>query len=174
MKHLQEEIQRFFCNAMSHGWVNGAKEVEDERWPGYKVIEEVNGPYRLIDAYCVGENSNRSVGHTTIWRKNRYQAWIPVWHMNYQGWYEKRALKFLKGVLRNAYRNEEFHGGRGPTGITMERDGKRLTYVNEITSNEFHHFAGRERVIDNDIMPNGEIHGSMLLGEHEYSGMLLF
>lgn len=93
--------------------------------------------------------------------------------MNYGGWYEKRALKFLKGILRNAYRNDQFFGGRGESGITQERDEKRLEYLNVITESSFEHFSGRERILEHDIAPNGQTHATSIVGEHAYWGMIL-
>ncbi len=163
-----ERVGTFFYRAMAKGWVNGAKEIADDHWPGFRIIEQIDGQWKLTDAYCVVPGSPKSWGFTTIWRDN-----LPVWVMNYGGWYEKRALKFLKGVLRNAYGNNEFHGGRGESGLTLERDGKRLEYVNVVNESSFEHFSGCERILEHDVKPGGDIHGTLVVGEHEYWGMML-
>lgn len=38
---------------MAQGWVNGATEVTDERWPGFRIIEHSVAHWKMIDAYCV-------------------------------------------------------------------------------------------------------------------------
>lgn len=81
--------------------------------------------------------------------------------MNYGGYYEERAIKFLKAALRKAYEARQFFGGRGPLVFS---EGS-LVYVNQLRLNDFSKFEGREEVFN--------LGTGSSLGWHEYWGMTL-
>ncbi len=151
------QIQAFFFKAMSAGWAaNGKETATDNNAPGYKLISFSDGDYRLVDRYCVNSESSKSAGTTTIWFKD-----IPVWIMNYGGFYDESAITCLKRALEKTYSAGDFVGGRGPSIYT---DGS-LTYTNKPRLNDFNKFEGCEEIVDTE--------SKKLLGFHEYWGMSL-
>ena len=151
-----EKIQAFFFQAMVEGWATCDQKIMIAEMPGYKAIPFRDGKLSLLDNYCVNPNSPYSAGTTTIWHQD-----LPVWLMNYGGWYDKRAIAFLKRALSQTYNAHQFVGGRGPLVYT---EGN-LIYVNHVRLNDFRKFEGHEEELDADI---GES-----LGFHQYWGMSL-
>lgn len=150
------QIQSFFFKAMVGGWAVGGKKIKIADMPGYKAIPFRDGDFYLLDRYCVTPNSPKSAGTTTIWFQD-----VPVWLMNYGGFYEESVIKFLKRALRKTYETHQFVGGRGP--LVHVKD--LLVYVNQPRLNDFAKFEGREEVF------NAESGAS--LGFHEYWGFSL-
>lgn len=150
------QIQSFFFKAMVGGWAVGGQKIKIADMPGYKAIPFRDGDFYLLDRYCVTPNSPKSAGTTTIW----FQG-IPVWLMNYGGFYEESAIAFLKRTLCKTYEAHQFVGGRGPL-VCIEGS---LIYVNQPCLNDFAKFEGREQILDAE---NG-----MSLGFHEYWGFSL-
>ena len=111
-----KEAELVFFKAMQEGWAAGAKEVTNQITPGFKVIVWEDGDWRVLDSYAVGPDlplfreGGKSVGSTTIW----YQG-TPIWVMYYGGYYNKRAIPFLKQALLAAYRANAWYSGRGPS-----------------------------------------------------------
>lgn len=151
-----KQIQTFFFKSMTEGWTTKDQKIEITDMPGYKAIPFRNGDFYLLDRYCVTPRSTKSAGTTTIWFQN-----IPVWLMNYGGFYEDGAILFLKQALRETYERGQFVGGRGPLTYT---DGSSV-YVNKPLLNNFSKFEGREEVFDTK--------SGASLGFHEYWGMSL-
>lgn len=121
--------------------------------PGKTRILLTEGDYQVQD-WC-SKNTSSPVRVISILRKG-----MPVWMMQCGGWYEKRALPFLKKCLLKTYGAKRFYGGRGPA---FESDGE-LTYTNSINSNSFDDFEGEDNVTDSD---------GTYLGEHWYRGIRL-
>lgn len=147
------QVQQFFFKAMIRGWAAGVQKIKIAEMPGYKAIPFQEGEFRLLDCYCVNPHSQMSAGTTTIW----FQG-VPVWVMNYGGYYEERAILFLKRALLETYEAQRFVGGRGPI---MYSEGP-LVYVNTPRLNGFVGFEGHEKVFDL---------AGVQLGYHTYSGM---
>ena len=150
------QIRSFFFKAMMEGWAMNAQEIKTTDAPGYTSIPFREGDFYLLDRYCVSPNSSKSAGTTTIWFQD-----IPVWLMNYGGFYEKRTIACLKEALQRTYGVHQFVGGRGPR---MHSKGS-LVYVNQPRLNDFAKFEGREEIFD---IESGE-----LFGFHEYWGISL-
>lgn len=157
----EKEIEQFFFKAMMEGWSTSKKKIKILKMPGYKAIPYKDGDFYLLDFYCTTPNSDRSAGTTTIWYKN-----LPVWTMNYGGYYEEHVIDFLKLALLKTVEKQEFIGGRGPRKFA-HRNFNGLMYVNnpKIGSIGFREFKGREEIYD---FLNGDYYGF-----HEYWGMLL-
>lgn len=149
-------VQSFFFRAMVEGWATGGRKIKIAEMPGYKALPFREGDFSLLDCYCVTPNSPKSAGTTTIWFQD-----VPVWLMNYGGYYEEQAIKFLKRALRQAYEAHQFVGGRGPL---VHTEGS-LVYVNRPRLNDFAKFEGREEIFD--------AQSGTSLGFHEYWGMSL-
>lgn len=154
---MENQIKSFFFKSMSSGWASGKDEIlKDDNAPGYKSIPFQDGDFYLVDRYCVNSESSKSAGTTTIWFKS-----VPIWVMNYGGFYNENAITFLKQALDKTYSASDFVGGRGPLVYT---DGA-LTYTNKPRLNDFNKFEGREEIIDTQ--------SGTLLGFHEYWGISL-
>lgn len=109
------KVQQFFFKAMVEGWATNTPKIKVADMPGYKAIYFKDGNYSLMDRYCVTPLSNKSAGTTTIWFND-----IPVWVMNYGGYYEEEVIDFLKRMLGKTYQASEFIGGRGPWTYVQE------------------------------------------------------
>lgn len=151
------EIQSFFFRAMVSGWASGGEKIKIAAMPLYKAMPFREGDFYLLDCYCVNKKSLKSAGTTTIWYRD-----VPVWMMNYGGFYEESAIAFLKRALLRAYNKQEFVGGRGPA-FYSENTG--LNYANRPLLGDFAKFEGREAVFNAS--------GRESLGFHEYWGMSL-
>ena len=124
--------------------------------PCHKCIEFRQGSFFLLDRYCVSPDSNKSAGTITIWHKD-----VPVWLMNYGGWYDKCAIPVVKEALMRAYEEKMFFGGRGWN--MHKKNG--IIYVNIPEKNAFPDFSGSEQAV--------ELETSRLLGYHDYWGITL-
>ncbi len=164
-----DEVREFFFAAKMHGWAAGAPKMPVMDMPGFKRIIYVDGPFSMIDQYCVvpiadqidparygAVGSPRSSGTTTIWFED-----TPVWQMSYMGQYTPEASALVKRALLAAYGEKLFLGGRGPE--DFEGDG--MGYSNLVEHNDFEEFRGHERV-SKKFMSNIE-------GYHAYMGMML-
>ena len=68
---------------------------------------------------------------------------VPVWMMQYVGWYIDGAVECLKAALQATYEKNTFTGGRGPESFDYE--GYR--YQNFVGQNDFGgHANGLERI----------------------------
>jgi len=127
-----------FFEAMMDGYAGGKlrRSVKTLSPDGYKTIEFHMGDYKVIDRYCVTPHSDFSAGTTTI-----FHLGVPVWWMTYGGRYSAAVIPFLKKALYQAYRKNEFNGGRGP-GCFSE---KELVYANFVAERStFGAFSGEE------------------------------
>ncbi len=159
-----KQIEIFFFEAMMQGWAMPVPKTPISGLPGSKSIPFRLGEYSLLDYYFVAPGSKSSYGTTVIWVAER-----PVWVMHYGGWYDERAIPFLKRALMCNYRDDVFLGGRGPE--RLEGEGHTLQYLNKVEQNDFGNFRGYEYIIatsDQSGVPAGQ-----KLGEHYYFGGLL-
>ena len=160
------EVRDIFFNAMHDGgWAtegpcsekSKSREMDpSELPPGHKGIEWKDGLWVVRDTWIQISGNPYSGGSTTI----NYDD-IPVWLMQYRGWYAKEVIDFLQGALASNYRNGFFSAGRGPDSYSQGD----LLYLNEIVRNDFADFECKEKVLH---MPT-----ATLKGYHNCSGLLL-
>lgn len=155
----------FFLQGMLFGWATDGEHSrlivsQSPDFPGHKLIHYEDGDLVLIDAYCIGMNG-RSAGTTTILDRG-----IPVWHMNYHGWYKDEVIDPLKRALSSTYAKGIFVGGRGEDQLTQGNDGALYRYSNTVRKRDFFDFEGIEIMTSRD--------DALMMGYHEYSGIALF
>jgi len=151
------EVKDFFFRAMLRGWItNEAIMLPDPNNPGFKTIIIKEDDLQLVDSYCTVKGSNISAGHTIIRHRD-----VPVWIMQYGGWYAKRAIPLVKEALTYAYESQDFWGGRGRA---LTQGDLAYTNYPDRRQNEFALFSGYEYV----RLPNG-----LAMGYQRYSGMRL-
>lgn len=156
------EVQEFFFRGMIGGWAAGGGIFTMPGMPGYEGIVLEEEHFRLLDLWLTTPLSTKSFGTTTIWwREAAESVWIPVWFMQYGGWYEEEAIPLVQAALSETYAKSEFHGCRGP-GYVLSDD---LVYMNTPRLSGFGRFEGQEEV--------RRYSSNELLGVHEYSGMSL-
>jgi len=137
---FDNEIKRFFLKGMLQGWAAGAPAEEISGMPGYKGFTFREGDFLLTDAYCVNKDSRRSAGSVTVLFKDD-----PVWVLLFGGYYEKKAIPFLKRALLENYKAGIFLGGRGPAHF---KEGS-LVYRNTMREGDHSiQFDASEFVID--------------------------
>lgn len=163
-----DELQAFFLQAMvTHSWASGAKGMDVPDMPFHKETRFVTERLLLIDRYCVNQFGPMSSGVTTIF-VNVGDTLYPVWVMNYVGWYEEEASRFVKRVLLYAYQQGKFNGGRG---LDADNSSPPMKYRNVVDrSSSFEQFSGFEIVDKFNAFAD---HERICLGWHKYSGMLL-
>lgn len=123
-----DEIREYFCQAMARGWASGAKAKRERDLPNHERIEDVSGPFWMVDRYCTNNYGQWSSGTTTIFYYTRENGWQPIWVMNYGGFYSEEVIKFLKWALMENYSKGIFLGGRGPASFSLP--GQPYYYVN--------------------------------------------
>lgn len=162
MSEFKKQVEAFFFRAMQAGYAQvGRTTAPVAEMPSSKSIPFREGDWYLLDVWFTNRESGKSAGTTQIWYKGQL-----VWFMHYWGYYEERAVPFLKSALRQQYGYEAFCGGRGPR-ITRYRTGDEyLIYRNQPESNDFGDFHGSEEIMD----ASG---GIEVLGYHEYMGRML-
>lgn len=128
--------------------------------------EIIHPGFVVVDGWHTNPNSDKSNGSTIITFFN-----VPIWAMSYGGFYTDQAIDFLKNILRRAYEEKKFLGGRGESsygGIIVPQEKHiMLEYKNSFEGN-FERFSGREDIHENPLTPNPE-----LWGYHQYFGMAL-
>jgi len=158
-----EKVRKFFFKAMVVGWVADGEEDRSNSIPGLKEIHYCDGSLQLVDSFVVNSDAGKSAGQTMIFRLEKDMSPRPLWYMSYGGRYEKRAIPFLKQVLKDSYKEKLFHGCRGPQFV----DGSDMSYHNELTgeTTTFSQFGGREKIVEHRT--------NRMLGYHQYYGMSL-
>ena len=162
--HTVSELEAFFFRAMLAGYVASAskktKKTTIPELPGSKKIVHQEEDLKLVDFYFVSAKSYHSYGTTII-----YDQGVPVWMMQYGGWYFQEAIPVLKQALRSAYGKSHFFGGRGPAKFSLKEF--RATYRNDIhRSSSFRKFSGNEEIL---MVPAGAILPHRY-GSHQYFG----
>lgn len=165
LAQLKGEVLNVFFQAML---VNYSKK---EHVTEKKSIPELPGSSMLSPFFCgryvvvhydwlLANNSN--FGNIIVYRDG-----TPVWQMQYSGWYLAEAVPFLKMVLRSAYRQREFYGGRGQRDLRY----KQWEYFNYFHLDcDWGKFDGRE--IISQIDPDGE-GPAKYMGSLRYQGGML-
>lgn len=92
------EIKKFFFEASLAGWAGNGKKTTLPELPMLKVYIYEKGRFRYVDLYYAYASGKQSFGQTTIW----YDG-IPVWGMQFGGYYPEDVIPFLKTALRNTY-----------------------------------------------------------------------
>jgi hypothetical protein len=154
-----ETLQDFFFRAMLAGYASGSETEPVPGMPGWKRVppfKDESLGLMLVDMWCTHLRSGKSFGTTTI-----YFDGDPVWVMQYSGEYREEAVPLLKRALHEAYQAQEFHGGRGRTLLSVGG----LTYYNAFQG-DFGSFYGKEYIREDGWQ-------GLVLGRHEYAGMLL-
>ncbi|MDP3792445.1 MAG: hypothetical protein Q8Q89_01815 [bacterium] len=152
--------ERSFFEAMRQGWASGASTKKDFPFPGAKGYEfnfkHGETKLQLLDYYFVHELSRTSFGTKIIIHFGQ-----PIWMMQYGGWYDKKAILFVKTALMDSYSRDMFRGGRGQASFYNNESYSGLLYTNLGDPLGFENFKGREFVTDGF---------GKLLGEHNYFG----
>lgn len=140
MPHMRRHAMEIFFTAMQEGYVSNSEKGTVPEIPGSKTIEYRHNEWRVLDMYLVTPKSPYSGGTTII-----YYGEIPMWMMQYVGYYDEEALPCLKAALKTTYDEKVFNGGRGPD--FFEHGG--FHYINAPTSNDFHgRTNGQEAIFD--------------------------
>ena len=157
-----EEVQEFFFRAALKTYVGEAKATRGLMGRKSYHVDERRFIYH--DEFLVSPHSHGSFGQTVI-TANVNGAWVPVWAMQYMGYYLPEATDFLKEALREAYELKLFVGGRGPR--EFWGDEGSLLYINEPEPDSlFSNFRGKEKIL-------GSEKERRQLGEHYYAGFSL-
>lgn len=155
-----DNIKQVFFDAMKKGYANGAQGAPIISIPGSTKVEFKSNHWRVIDMWVTNVKSHRSTGQTLIYYNKDL-----VWHMSYEGWYEKSVLGFLKNALYHTYKSGEFFGCRGP--VTHQEPFGGFVYSNS-WKGDFSEFSGFEKIRRN-AYPDSEV-----LGTHSYRGGVCF
>ncbi len=159
---ILQHAKLFFFRGMLAGYASGAKPEKVPGMPGFKQHVFMDGDWKLLDRWCVHSETQKSFGTTTIWLAGQ-----PIWTMTYGGYYLKEAIPCLKKALMDAYRREQFWGGRGMAEYALTRCSSTYYYLNEPKTITFSSFEGRES------MREQHDSGVTYLGSHKYWGMAL-
>jgi hypothetical protein len=155
-----KEMMEIFFQAMLAGYAGDSKKEPIAELPGSKMASPfIRGPWKVVDPFIVTPISSRSVGMTII---SFYD--IPVWYMQYAGWYEKKAIPCLKAALHYSYEKHEFNGGRGP---------REVKYGKFVYSNSPNDFYNTFKVFDGSESIHVASHEATCLGVHQYRGGLM-
>lgn len=140
MPHMRRHAQEIFFTAMRQGYASSSEKGTIPEIPGSKTIEYRHDKWRVLDTYLVAPQSPYSGGTTII-----YWGEIPIWMMQYVGYYDEEAIPCLKAALRATYDESIFNGGRGPD--VFEHEG--FLYLNAAMSSNFHgRTNGQEAIYD--------------------------
>ena len=164
-EEILKQAKEFFFKAMLVGWPAGVRGADVHGMPGYKEKGAFMGgsgtDFRLLDRWCV--STCGSAGTIAIWFRDE-----PIWIMFYGGHYPKEVIPFLKLALMEAYKKDEFLGGRGPRVYLAVN--KELRYFNGvIPPSNFSRFEGREEI----YVVNSDGTEAEMVGWHKYWGMAL-
>jgi hypothetical protein len=152
----QRHAQGHFFEAMKSGYIGESAGKRAGEFPGSNILEYSFNDWKVVDSYIVSPISTHSGGTTTI-----YYGEIPIWMMQYLGWYQKEAIPCLKTALRQSYVAGHYHGGRGP--VTHLHEG--YLYSNQVRENDFwNRTVGQETIFS----PQG-----IDVGQHIYQAMWL-
>lgn len=139
--------------AMLQGWVSGSSRVLGKSQESETVYEDED--FRIVDRF--GKFEDKVSGMVGIWHQGDM-----IWFMNYCGFYQEEDIPLLKSILKTAFQNGEFIGGRGPVRSAV---GTKV-YTNEVVSgSSFLHFRGTEKISDSS---------GVVRGYHNYWGEMLF
>jgi len=132
-----------FMRAMKEGYASKPTKGTIAELPGSKTIEYIENNWRVIDTYVVTPQSPYSGGMTML-----YYGPLPVFMMQYIGYYTEEAIPCLKAALKANYDVNKFYGGRGPD--IFQHEG--FIYTNGAEGDFFTYSRASERIFN----PNGE------------------
>lgn len=169
---ILEDAQEVFFLAMIDGYAGGQnrKSTTSKTNNGFTTTvvfcDKENYPdYVVEDKWHTNPNSNKSFGSTLI-----TFGGTPIWSMSYGGWYNPRAVSFLKMVLADNYDERIFSGGRGPIRrqdtAKLGRKSTTLVYENDWTG-VFGGFRGEEWVYK---VGKKSFDQNVTLGHHHFFG----
>ncbi|MDD2657138.1 MAG: DUF5680 domain-containing protein [Candidatus Pacebacteria bacterium] len=165
---FRAEAQDVFFDGMQAGYASSSKKGTIVELPGFKLIPAyVCGPWKVIDGYHVTPLSPASGGTTIISYEISIAAAkkdVPVWMMQYFGWYYEEVIPCLKAALRESYGKKEFRGGRGPDFWESKSPVFHYTNKSDVFENTFGCFRGEESI---------ETPGGATMGVHRYQGGLM-
>ncbi|MCX6716444.1 MAG: hypothetical protein NTV72_00785 [Candidatus Taylorbacteria bacterium] len=174
-----DRIMPAFFAAMLHGYASSDGEVKEVAglFHRFSKITVFNGDehgfegFKVIDLWEATPFCDFSFGTTRVIYKG-----TPVWIMQYQGYYEKDVIPFLKLALATSYSKSEFTGGRGPMFFEVgENDSPYfgLRYVNHFQTvgqvQDWKKFDGEEEILRKSSTGGPVVRA----GYHKYSGLLL-
>jgi hypothetical protein len=124
----QREFKRQLHDVRQNKYIAKPEKGTISEIPGSKTIEYLEDGWRVLDTYVVSPVSPFSGGTTIIYYRD-----LPVWMMQYNGYYHDDAIPCLKAALAANYEQKVYNGGRGPE--SFEHEG--FHYFNAPMSNEF-------------------------------------
>ncbi|MBU1015286.1 hypothetical protein KKI17_02515 [Patescibacteria group bacterium] len=148
-----QRAEEFFLEAAGACWPSGRvpKQPPSPLLLGAKVyLYPLEGPtedgLRYADCFWVGTGDSLGVsfGFTLISKND-----VPIWRMQYEGFYPEGVGDFVKKALREEYEvRQEFRAGRGPIRFI---EGEFL-YENLPRRSKFLKFYTREKVLPNPTL----------------------
>ena len=137
--HMRRHAEAIFFLAMKQRYATKQEKGNIPQIPGSKTIEfTADNGWRVLDTWVVTPHSPYSGGTTII-----YNGEIPMWMMQYVGWYDDCAISCLKAALKENYDKGCFLGGRGPEFFKYGD----FHYTNTVVLNTFHgHAVGEEKI----------------------------
>lgn len=162
------EVEQFFYRAMAEGWASGKKVSIGPDGCKHTSLCDSSLGFVLWDRWTHTPGSVYSAGTTLISYQgvgdNVFTPAVPIWIMQYGGFYTPNAGAFVRKVLLDAYQHPQgvFLGCRGPA---IASNGA-LQYENSLNlRGSFLIFNGHETVRN--------LHQEEITGRHSYSGMAL-
>lgn len=148
-----EAAEEFFFEGMVNGFASGVKPQQNKPFPGSYTHQYARGQLSLIDTWLVNPHTFSTAGMTTIlWNA------LPIWFMQYHGWYHTDAISTLQDALKSAYVEKRFRGGRGSAIF----DTPFYRYTNDFRDDDFRSFSGEERIVTR--------YTNQEAGTHKYTG----
>lgn len=125
-------IECAYVEAMHHFWSNNVNATATE--PDHleslytkRFIHDSLG-FRVIDSYTVNTLTDMCNGNTTVFERSDSGLCVPLFALNYHGWYSPDCHRFLEIVMKGTFSSGRFYAGRGPAEIRSV-DGK-MVYTN--------------------------------------------
>lgn len=141
---FQKRAAEMFFRAMLAGYVAGSPSHAIDQLPGSRLITFTEEEFLVQDVF-VAPPGICSYGTTHMSYKG-----VPIWFMQYAGFYPDETLPCLKAALAKNYRAHVFNGGRGPKLFEyFDSDtGVRWRYENQChdKSEGFLRFSGIEGI----------------------------
>lgn len=169
-------IERAYVEAMHHFWSNDVSIVctEDEPLSSAYTTTRIHNPfaYRVVDSCTVNEGTGMCNGNTTVFERDDSGLCVPVFALNYYGWYSEEGLIFLEHVMKETFTKGNFYAGRGPA--EMFSSDRKMVYTNGLARDgklglQFAHgHSDRERIVRIDDSGVEQV-----LGVHYFNLVLL-
>ena len=110
-----KELFEFYYRSALDCYANSEAEPEvSDEFPGAKIMTRTEGKFGYQDMWQAGAIGGFGIsGGQTVLTVDQ----IPVWMLQYRGWYDKRdnrVLEVLKEALQAGYSSKMSKNGRGP------------------------------------------------------------